>query len=166
MKLAGKRRWWLRVPLFVIWMMSVGVIAFLLTLTNPTLSLGRNLSALNEEETVAVLAMIDQMKINRYIPEEGPLILNDRYDRNGMFRKACAELTRPVASAMTRVALSMGHAEQTLHCDDAIGYIFYKRDGEYQAGFMCRGWCGSGHSYIPTQIGPVVVLWRVGEFLM
>ena len=166
MKLAGKRRWWLRVPLFVIWMMSVGVIAFLLTLTNPTLSLGRNISALNEEETVAVLAMIDQMKINRYIPEEGPLILNDRYDRNGMFRKACAELTGPVASAMTRVALSMGHAEQTLHCDDAIGYIFYKRDGEYQAGFMCRGWCGSGHSYIPTQIGPVVVLWRVGEFLM
>ena len=159
------RRWWLRVPLFILSMTCLMVVGWFLCLTNPTISLGRDLSALDETDQIAVLAMIDQMKINRHMPDGDPFAVVSTGSQRGT--PFCRD-TGDVAQAITQAANALGAKGGRIHCEPEVGYFFQINDpgGEIVAGYRCDGWCGSGNTYTLTRLGSVLILWRTGEVMM
>jgi hypothetical protein len=156
-------KWLRRVAFAIFVVIALPCIAFTWLLSSsfpPTFALGRGIDHLSEEDQVAYLILVDQMRQNEAL-EHGKLSI-----WVGSAGGECApnpELDQALAKAWAFRNVTRAPADCTSMQRDGL-YVARKHDS-YSGGYTCGGFCGEGNFYRTAKPFGIVMIIRTGGYI-
>ncbi len=163
-------KWLRRIVLAAFVVIAVPCIAFtglLIWAFPPTFALGRGIDHLAEDDQVAYLILVDQMRQNkalgRWRLEGGELSISLRSAGGGECADPSPELDQALAKAWAVSNITRAPADCTSVQRDEL-YVVRGYDG-YSGGYMCGGLCGEGDNYRNVRPFGIVMIIRTGGYI-
>jgi hypothetical protein len=165
---AGKRRWWIRIPVFLIWVVCLALIALILELAHPILSVGRGLSTFDGEQRATALALVDLTESDAWLVTEENFAIFAGSNGTGPIYLACRQRNDAYLGIISRIARDSGYDAGAGLCDPDEGLViapFHGRRSGYYAG---RAYAPDNPELCPVfqygsfDVGSITILWRAG----
>jgi hypothetical protein len=161
-------KWLRRIAFTVFVIIALPCIAFTGLLIHsfpPTFALGRGIDHLSEEDQVAYLILVDQMRQNealgRWHREGGKISIGIRSG------DACKNPSPELGQALARAWSFSNITRAPADCTSVQRDELYVAQGSdlYTGGYMCGGLCGQGNFYRTAKPFGIVMVIRTGGFI-